>query len=131
MFQWQNPTPEEGKLLKALLVLFRKDPQLLCFLLDRKKPRLRNSIEKLLELSEECFTCQQDVLFRIGMDMWSGSGDTRVWELIEFLGFDRLKLVLEAIEYLGTKSEGWNTPVICRQLKFPSDNSRRQLNLDS
>ena len=131
MIWWRTANETERKLYRALVMLFRRDPELLTFLLHPDRPRLRDSIEGLLGLSETCFTAEQDVLFRVGMDIWSGSGETRVWELLEFLDNDRLRLVLEALRYLGTKFDGWDGPPICRQLKFPSDNSRRQLKLDT
>ena len=131
MFFWRTAKSEEYRLFGALKILFRNDPELLSFLLDYDKPKLRDSIEGLKSLSEQCFTAQQDVLFRVGMDLWSGCGDTRVWELVEFLDDERLHLVLASLGYLGTKLDGWDGPPICRQLKFPSDNLRRQLKLDS
>jgi len=129
MFFWRTATEDERKLFRTLVIVFRKDPTLLSLLLNQDKPRLRDSVERLLGMSESCFSAQQDVLFRVGMDIWSGSGEVRVWELIEFLDDERLRLVLEGLGYLGTKFNGWEGPV-CRQLKLDSDNSRRQLNLD-
>lgn len=133
MIWWRNANEDERKLLRTIFIVLRKDPGLLGFLLCDDKPRLKESIEDLLALSASCFSAQQDVMFRVAMDIWSGSGETRVWELIEFLDDERLRLVLEALGYLGTKFNGWDGPV-CRQLKTDiqtdSDNLRRQLKTD-
>ena len=130
MIRWKKATKEERKLFEALSIIFRNDPLLLMCLVEPNRPRLSDSIEELLQFSENSFSAQQDLLFRVGMDLWSGGGDACVWELIEYLDDERLGNVLKALRFLGTKFNGWDGPC-CRQLKFPSDNLRRQLKLDT
>ncbi len=31
------------------------------------------------------FSCSEQVLIRVGLDMWSGSGDAKIWEILEVL----------------------------------------------
>jgi hypothetical protein len=130
MICWNNLSDDETKVFTALTILFRKDLELFHALVDPDEPRLKDSLENLLEFSADTFSAKQDVLFRVGMDLFSGSGNACVWELIEYLDNERLWFVLEALRYLGTKFNGWDGPV-CRQLKLDSDNSRRQLKLDN
>lgn len=130
MICWEKATKSERKLLEALSLIFRKDPLLLMCLVDPNRPCLSDSIENLLEFSESSFSAQEDLLFRVGMDLWSAGGNACIWELIEYLDDERFGNVLEALRFLGTKFNGWDGPC-CRQLKFPSDNLRRQLKLDT
>jgi hypothetical protein len=129
MICWNHLSEHETRLFTALTLLFRKDLELFDRLVEPNKPRLSDSIENLLDFAADNFSAKQDVLFRVGMDLFSGSGEARVWELLEYLDNERLGFVLEALRYLGTKFNGWDGPV-CRQLKMDSDNSRRQLKLD-
>jgi hypothetical protein len=129
MIFWKKATKIELKLLRAISIIFRKDPYLFLALFDPDEPVLSDSIENLLEFSGETFSAQQDILFRVAMDVWSGGGQACVWELIEYLDDARLRDVLEALRFLGTKFNGWDGPV-CRQLKTDSDKLRRQLKLD-
>lgn len=129
MICWQELSKEEARVFRALSILFRKDPALLMCLVKPGEALLSDSIENLLEFSGNNFSAKQDVLFRVGMDLFSGSGEARVWELLEYLDDERFGLVLEALRFLGTKFNGWDGPV-CRQLKTGSDNSRRQSKLD-
>lgn len=130
MIFWKKATKTELKLLRAISIIFRKDTYLFLVFFDPDRPVLSDSIENLLKFSSEAFSAQQDLLFRVALDVWSGGGEACVWELIEYLDDERLKDVLEALRFLGTKFNGWEGPV-CRQLKRDSDNSRRQLKLDT
>ena len=129
MIFWKKATKVEVKLLRARAIIFRDDTYLFLVLFDADEPVLSDTIEQLLEFSAETFSAKQDILFRVAMDVWSGSGEARIWEVLEYLDDKRLGNVLEALRFLGTKFDGWDGPV-CRQLKFPSDNFRRQLKLD-
>lgn len=129
MIFWKKATKVEVKLLRAISIIFRDDTYLFLVLFDAEEPVLSDTIEQLLEFSAETFSAKQDILFRVAMDVWSGSGEARIWEVLEYLDDKRLGNVLEALRFLGTKFDGWDGPV-CRQLKLDSDNSRRQLKLD-
>ena len=130
MIFWKKATKAEVKLLRAISIIFRDDTYLFLVLFDAEEPVLSDTIEQLLEFSGETFSAKQDILFRVAMDVWSGGGEARIWEVLEYLDDKRLGNVLEALRFLGTKFDGWDGPV-CRQLKTDSDNFRRQLKLDN
>jgi hypothetical protein len=111
MIKWESVGKTELKLLEAIRILFSQHPYLLEFLFDPLEPKLRLAPEELLE-DGYGLSSGEDVLVRVGMDIWSGSGDARIWELMEILDDQNMKNVLLALEYLGTKFNGWNGPVM-------------------
>ncbi len=129
MIHWKDATKSNLRLLKAICIVFRKHPKLLSFLFDPHSPVLRAQPEALMKESRD-FSSGEDLLVRVALDMWSGSGEAYVYELIEILDNTNLFNVLEGLQFLKAKSEGWEGPVYS-QLKTDSDNLRRQLKLDN
>jgi hypothetical protein len=128
MIYWKQATYDERRLLKAISLVLGKHPNLLLFVFEKERPRLRELPEILLEKSA-AFSASEDLLVRVALDLWSGSGDAHVWEIIEYLDYDSLDNLIEGLRFCRTKFKDWDGPV-CRQLKLDSDNSRRQLKLD-
>lgn len=118
MVKWQKATATDRRVLEAILIVLRRYPYLIDFMFDPEEPRLRQRPEDLLEESAS-FSSGEDLLVRVALDLWSGSGDAHVWELIEFLDDENFSNVAEAFQKIGTKFNGWDGPVM-RQLKTES-----------
>jgi hypothetical protein len=128
MIYWNKATTDERRLLKAISLVLGKHPKLLIFMFEAERPRLRRSPEVLVEESR-AFSRNEGLLVRVGLDLWSGSGNALVWEVIECLDYDEHYYLLEGLKFCGTKFKGCDEANY-RQLKLPGDNFRRQLNLD-
>ena len=111
MIQWQKATKTDLRLLETVSRVFKKHPELVKFLFDPKEPKLRLAPEELLAVSIN-FSSGEDLLIRVALDLWSGGGNAKIWELIEFLDNENLLNVVSALQFLGTKSNGWDGPVI-------------------
>ncbi len=111
MINWPKANVVERRLLQAISNIFSESPKLLDFLFDPEKPKLRAMPEVLL-LEAEDFSAKEDLLIRVALDMWSGSGSAEVWELLEYLDNASLIRVAKALEFLRTKFNGWDGPVM-------------------
>jgi hypothetical protein len=111
MINWPEANVVERRLLQAISIIFSKSPNLLEFLFDPGCPRLRALPEDLLKESYD-FSAREDLLVRVALDMWSGSGNAQVWELLEYLDSASLIFVAQALKLLRTKFNGWDGPVM-------------------
>ena len=111
MFRWENATKTDARLLKCISQVFAKHPYLLKFLFEPDRPRLRLIAEDLLTESRD-MSSGEDLLVRVALDLWSGSGEAHVWELIEILDDQNLLNVVGGIRFLRTKFDGWDGPVM-------------------
>ena len=118
MIQWEKATKTDRRLFLAISQVFNKHPYLLEFLFDSHEPRLRLIPDELLGESAY-LSAGEDLLVRVALDLWSGSGHAHVWELIEILDDGNLLNVVRALRFLRTKFDGWDGPVM-RQLKTES-----------
>lgn len=112
MIQWQMASKMERRQLEIIGHLFCRHLYLLDFLFDPKIPRLRLEPDGLLEQSS-VMSAGEDLLVRVALDLWSGSGDAHVWELVEILDEENFLYVLRALYELGNKCpKGWQGPVM-------------------
>jgi len=100
--QWKTSWPWELDLLKAMEVLFEKNPDLLNYLFDKKEVRLRLTPDRLIEESYS-LRCEQRLLIRIALDLWNGTGAVAFCSLIDHLDNDSLQCVLNTLRLLGTR----------------------------
>src|ERR1700722_5325782 len=113
----KTETKTDQRLLEVIGHMFCKHLYLLDFFFDPNEPRLRRLPEELLKESA-VMSSGEDLLVRLALDLWSGSGDARVWELIEILDEENFIYVLRALYELGNKCPGgWQGPVM-RQSKM-------------
>jgi hypothetical protein len=110
MVQWERATKTDRRVYRAVSLVLTKHPYLLKFLFDPVEPRLRLAPEELLRESAH-MSSGEDLLVRVALDLWSGSGDAHVWELIEILDNENLLNVAQALRFLRTKFDGWDGPV--------------------
>lgn len=87
----------ESRTVKAILGVFSRH----CYLVDlffenETKDKIRCRPEELKWRSQDMSRAEQ-VLIRVALDIWSGSGEAKVWELLEVLDEDNFIAVLKAL----------------------------------
>jgi len=116
---WQKAGGVDQKLFKVISLIFINHPHLLDFLFDPKVPKIRLQVDNLLSESEN-LSAFEDLLVRVGLDVWSGGGNACIWELLEFLDEKNFNNILKTLLKLRPKHRsGWQGPVM-RQLKWDS-----------
>jgi hypothetical protein len=112
MIRWPGATESDGRLLSIIGHLCSRHLYLLDFLFDPDEPKLRRSACELLE-EAAVMSSGEDLLVRVALDLWSGSGNAHVWELFEILDEGNFINVLRALMELGPKLPGgWDGPVM-------------------
>ena len=112
MIRWPRATKTDDRLLSIIGHLCSQHLYLLDLLFDPNEPRLRRAPEELLEESVN-LSSGEDLLVRVALDLWSGSGNARIWELVEVLDGGNFINVLKALFELGPKIPGgWDGPVM-------------------
>lgn len=79
---WQSATKQEQKLLEGISILTAHREDLLRFLLDPLKPRLRQR-PGILRDESWCFSHGEVLVIQAALDLWSGGGHLQIWECIE------------------------------------------------
>lgn len=99
MLNWQRPGRHEMRMMETLNIIFAGHSKLLQFLFDNEAARLREAPEFLLASARE-FSSGEQILVRIGLDLWSGSGDVKLWHIIELLDDVTYENVLLGLRHL-------------------------------
>ncbi len=96
---WKEANSCDLKQWHAITRVFKNHPNLIEFFFDAKKPRIRRCADELLAYAD-VFSSGEKLLIKIALDMWSGSGNAKIWELLEVLDVNNFENVIEAIRYL-------------------------------
>ena len=99
MLFWKNACPSDKKTLEILLILFRKHPDLLYFLFVLDRPQLRLPSIVLKENSG-VFSSGEELLVRLGLDIWDGSGQVLFKEIYQIPDPGNFNNILETLCYL-------------------------------
>lgn len=116
MLNWQGAGRHEGRMQEVLNLIFQKHSRFLGFLFDQERPRLRQDPKWLLEEAGG-FSTGEQILIRIGMDLWNGSGHVRLWDVIERLDEENYHSVLAGLRHLRPIEED-GAPMVWRQSKM-------------
>lgn len=119
MIDWKTATRIDQRIFKVVARALDAHPYLMEFIFDPVEPKLRCLPEELLNESGY-MSAGEDLLVRVALDLWSGSGNAHIWELVEILDDTNFTNVLWALLAIGTKFNGWDGPVT-RQLKLDSE----------
>ena len=114
MLNWQGAGRHERRMLEVLNLIFRNHPELLEFLFDPARARLRLEAEDLLAAAG-AFSSGEKILVRVGLDLWNGSGHVQLWDVIERLDIENYRHVLLGLRHLRrTEMDGaemvWRQP---------------------
>ena len=97
MQTWRKATVSEQRQYQLISQIFFKHPKLLEFFFEKHEARMRFAPEEMLK-EIGAFSSGEQLLVRVAMDIWSGSGNTKLWRLIEQLDHDNFSNVLKALD---------------------------------
>jgi hypothetical protein len=95
---WEDASSGDRKLFEAISELLAGKPYLLMFLFDPQKPKLNGSSRDILATANG-FGSIDLLLVRVVLDLWSGSGNVTVYEVLD-AGRDVSGLIFAAIARL-------------------------------
>ena len=101
MWNKKNTCESDFMLYEALSRLYAHHKGLLPFLLNSDGPRLRMPSDILKEHSA-VFSSGEQLLVRIGLDIWDGSGGINFNELYQVLDQKNLQTVVSALFFLSS-----------------------------
>ncbi len=80
--KWRGDDERGLALYRAIAILLGGNQELIQFLFDPEKPRLRRRAGILRDDAWK-FSEEDQLKIRVALDLWSGSGHVHLWELIE------------------------------------------------
>jgi hypothetical protein len=112
MLEWNCVGRHERKMMETMNIIFNGHEKLLNFLFEHNRPKLRQEASLLLQAA--CgFSSGEQLLIRVGIDLWNGEADVKLWELVERLDENNFEQIFKALLYL-KKSEDdgmiWRSP---------------------
>lgn len=118
MLNWKAPGRHQQRVQETLNLIFRNHPPLLDFLFEKDRPRLRAEPEYLLDYARE-FSHGEQILIRLALDLWNGTGKVRMWEIVESLDDGNYECVLAGLRHLrrtdlGEAEMAWRQPKMAR-----------------
>lgn len=94
--KWLGADKGAVKLIEAISILTNQNQELVTFLFDPNSPRLRKRAGILREDAWK-FSEEDQLLVRVALDLWSGSGHVQVWELVEAWDTDNWQRFNQAV----------------------------------
>ena len=85
MLNWRGAGRHERRMMETLNIIFAGHFKLLEFLFDANSPRLRFEAGFLLD-SAIGYSSGEQILIRIALDLWNGSGSVKLWSIEVFDG---------------------------------------------
>jgi hypothetical protein len=103
MNTWTNPLESEIKQYKIIAMIFAKHPKLLEFFFDKKEPKLNWPPDEMLDQAS-VFSSGEYVLIKVALDIWSGSGDALLWEILDTLDNDNFTKVIKGLIFFRSQN---------------------------
>ena len=99
MLCWENPGRGGQRLMEVMNLTFQNHPQLLGFLFESDRPKLRHEASTLIR-EAGAFSTGEKILIRIALNLWSGHGSVCLWDIIEKLDQEDYQQVVLGLQYL-------------------------------
>ena len=96
MKAWVKARDSERRCYEAIARVFGGHPHLLKSFFEEQSAMLMQSPEQMLKKSEG-FVDSEIVLIKVALDIWSGSGDAIVWQVLEVLDGDNFRNVIHGL----------------------------------
>ena len=96
MKTWVKARDSERLCYDAIARVFGRHPYLLRGFFETDKARLSQAPEEMLNRSEG-FADSEIVLIKVALDIWSGSGNAPVWQVLEVLDGDNFRNVIHGL----------------------------------
>lgn len=117
MLNWQETGRHQNRMMETLNIILGNHPEILEFLFEKDRPRLNHEPEILLSRSAG-FSSGQRVLIRTALDLWNGSGEVKLWQIIEDLDANNYKNVIQGLGHLRGIDEDDDSGMRWRQPKM-------------
>ncbi len=99
MKTWKDASVFELQTYEAIARVFRQHSYLLDLFFEKETSRIRQHAEKMLQQVSH-FSHGEIVLIKVALDIWSGSGNALVWEVLEVLDRQNFFNVLSGLANL-------------------------------
>lgn len=109
MTTWENARNSELRQFQAIVRVFSQHPYLLNGFFETKRARLTRTPEKILRFAKG-FSDGELVLIRVALDIWSGSGNAKVWQLLEILDGDNFRNVMLGLLMIKSEDQTYIGP---------------------
>ena len=87
------------RLAEVMNLIFKNHPEKLEFLFHPTSPELRDRPELLLQESR-AFSGGEQILIRVGLDLWTGQVEVKLWDIIQRLDQSNYQNVLLGLRLL-------------------------------
>jgi hypothetical protein len=99
MKSWKNACPSDLKLYEGICKVFAKHMYLLEGFFEETQVRLSSTPEIMIERAAG-YSHGEIVLIKVALDMWSGSGNVFVWQILETLDQQTFLSVIEGLKFV-------------------------------
>jgi hypothetical protein len=99
MINWKNASTSDQHLFTAIARLFRNNPQLLEFFFHSSEPQLAFPCKKIKQLARS-LSSADELLVRMALDIWNGSGTIHFNEIHEKLDDHNFTNAILTLGYL-------------------------------
>lgn len=101
---WSNADDSDKVLLRALSLLFHRNEKLLHLMLNPDSPRLIAPSD-VIKIRAQYLSSSEQLLVRIGLDAWDGTGGIHFNELYQKLDSHNFQKMLLFLNYLYSPEE--------------------------
>ena len=101
---WENADNNDKTLKRALSLLLHRNDKILHLMLNPDNPRLMAS-PAVLKGHSQAFSSSEQLLLRIALDIWDGSGGIHFNEVYENLDHRNFQKMLLVLNYLYSPEE--------------------------
>jgi hypothetical protein len=99
MLKWKNCGRARKRLGDVMELIFHNHPKLLEFLFCLEHAELQDEPEVLLRESG-VFSSGEQILVRVGLDLWTGKVEVKLWDIIQRLDQENYQNVLLGLRLL-------------------------------
>ncbi len=96
MISTQDINLYANKTFEAIQLVFHKHPSLIDFMFEKNRKRLSDFPENLLKKAI-AYSSGEYILIQVALDLWSGSGNVNLYDLLTTLDKENFKNVLNAL----------------------------------
>ena len=96
MKTWVKARDSERLYYEAIARVFGNHPHLLKGFFEEQTARLSHAPDEILHLSQG-FADSEIVLVKVALDIWSGSGNAIVWQVLEVLDGNNFRNVIHGL----------------------------------
>jgi len=115
MKTWVQARESERRFYSAIARVFSNHQNLLKGFFEEERARLSHTPEEILA-QHQGFADGEIVLIKVALDIWSGSGDALVWEILTVLDGDNFRNVIQGLMMIKSEQQTYIGP-----LSPPSD----------